>query len=170
MTEHQTSESHPTNIHFYDALGMMMWLMKHADYHSQWPLWSVDVDVMPALIHGQSKIYFDDQQNPVGFATWAWLNDHSKRQILETKEPLALSQWNDGEYPVVIDFLAPWGHAKNILGDLKHNVFSDKKVLGIRRHIDGSIRKVCYWRGRKCNEGILKDQQELNKKLLASGQ
>lgn len=37
-----TQDQKPIRLGLYESLGMMMWLMKHADYHSTWPLWSLD--------------------------------------------------------------------------------------------------------------------------------
>ena len=154
-------------INYHEALGMMMWLMKHADYHSQWPLWSVDTDIVPALIHGQSKIYFDQSQNPVGFATWAWLDDESKERMLRTGKALTIHQWNNGSNLMFGDFVAPWGHAKFILNDLRSNVFPDQCAFSLGRHPDGSIRKVYYWKGIEYKESISEVQRAMNKQLLA---
>ena len=93
MSSLNRQESTPFAIGFHEALGTMMWLMKHADYHSQWPLWSVDQDVVPALLHGQYKLYFDEYHNPVGFASWAWLDKESKQQVLANEIPLQVEQW-----------------------------------------------------------------------------
>lgn len=102
MTAEQTHL--PKNIiNYHEALGVMMWLMKHAAYHSQWPLLSVDTYILPALFHGQTKLYFDDNQNPVGFVTWAWLDDADRDQVLLDKEPLELEQWNNGEHLLFVD-------------------------------------------------------------------
>lgn len=145
-----TAQAQPaTNIISYqEALGMMMWLMKHADYHRQWPLWSVDTNIVPALLHGQIKLYFDEDQNPVGFASWAWLNDSAREQVLTDEEPLSLEQWSSGEHLLFVDFVAPWGHTKNIVIDLKTHVFPEHcHAFSLRRNRDGSIRKVDYWKG-----------------------
>lgn len=155
------------HLAYHDALGMMMWLMNHAEYHSQWPLWSVDIDIIPALLYGQCKLYFDDHQNPVGFVTWAWLDEACKKQMLDNEIPLAFEQWNCGSIAMVNDLVAPWGHAKEIIYDLKHNIFSHYKVLSIRRHADGAIRRINYWKGIHYKSAVMKEQRDFNMRLSA---
>lgn len=162
----QTLRTDSKAIGYHDALGMMMWLMKHADYHEQWPLWSVDYDIVPALLQGQSKIYFDNNQNPVGFVCWAWLDDAAKKQMLDNQGPLAVAQWNSGPHLMVSDFVAPWGHAREMLRDLKNQVFRYNLVFSIGRHRDGSIRKIYYWRGSNYKKATREEQLRLNTKLL----
>ena len=159
------SSSISPNIEYHEALGMMMWLMKHADYHGQWPLWSVDKDVVPALLHGQSKIYFDENGGPIGFVNWAWLNDDSKKKILNNESSLKLSQWNSGDFLMIADFVAPWGHAKIILNDLRRNVFPKTRAFSLGRNKDGSVRKIYFWKGFEFKEWITKEQHQLNRQL-----
>lgn len=163
----QTEQMAPHNITYHDALGMTIWLMKHADYHSQWPLWSVDTDIVPALIYGQCKLYFDKHQNPVGFATWAWLTDEAKVQVLENTSPLKPDQWNIGEHLMFSDFVAPWGHSRHILNDLREKVFPTYRAFSLGRNPDGSIRKVYYWKGTQFEERIAEEQQAMNQMLWA---
>ncbi|WP_051208267.1 toxin-activating lysine-acyltransferase [Saccharospirillum impatiens] len=163
----QTEQMAPHNITYHDALGMMMWLMKHADYHSQWPLWSVDTDIVPALIHGQSKLYFDEHRSPVGFATWAWLTDEAKVQVLEDTGPLEVNQWNQGDHLMFADFVAPWGHSLHILNDLRGHMFPEHRAFSIGRNPNGSIRKIYYWKGIRFKERIAAEQYNFNKTLWA---
>lgn len=162
--------SQPTTntISYYEALGMMMWLMKHADYHSQWPLWNVEADILPALLHGQVKLYFDDEQNPVGFVTWAWLDDASQEQALLDEEPLEFDQWNCGEQLLFVDFVAPWEHTKNIMIDLRTNVFQEDQAISLSRNPNGTIRKVYCWKGVSFQKQIMAKQRRMNTQLLNS--
>lgn len=164
----QPEQAVQASIGYHEALGMMMWLMKHADYHSQWPIWSVDKDIVPALIHGQSKIYFDSSQIPVGFATWAWLDDEAREQLINNKAPLTIKQWNSGEHLMFGDFVAPWGQAKFILNDLRTQVFPECKAFSLGRNQDGSIRKVYHWKGCRFTEKVTEDQRSINKQLWAN--
>lgn len=152
-------------LSYHEALGMMMWLMKYADYHSQWPLWSVDIDIVPALLHGQCKLYFDDQKNPIGFVTWARLDEACKKQMLINEEPLDFEQWNCGSIVMVNDLVAPWGHAKQIIYDLKYNIFPYEQVFSIRRQPNGAIRRINYWKGVHCKRSVLNKQREHNVRL-----
>lgn len=132
----------------YDSLGMMAWLMTHAEYHRQWPLWSLDQDILPPLMLGQYKLYLDEEQNPVGFVTWAWLDDSGRDTVLEGKAVPGFKAWNAGEHLMVNDFVAPWGHAKFVTNDMRTVMFPNTKGFALRRNPDGSVRKLYFCRGR----------------------
>ncbi len=153
-------------VGYHEALGLMIWLMKHAQYHSQWPVWSVDNDIVPALLHEQFRLYSDNNGKPAGFATWAWLDDSAREQLLANEEPLEVPQWNSGLHLLFADFVAPWGHTRSILTDLRTNVFPTHRAFSLRRSPDGSIRKIDYWKGVEFNEAIAEEQRTMNKKLL----
>lgn len=163
----QNHQQVQATISYHEALGMMMWLMKHADYHGQWPLWTVDNDIVPALIHGQCKLYFDDEQNPVGFVTWALLNEAAKQQVLANTEPLSIDQWHSGDQLLLNDFVAPWGHARAIMKDIGTHVFPEHQGFSLRRNADGSIRKFNYWKGARLKEPVVTQQKSVNNALLA---
>ncbi|TGG89371.1 toxin-activating lysine-acyltransferase, partial [Natronospirillum operosum] len=124
-----------------------------------WPLWSLDQDILPPLMLGQYKLYLDEQQNPVGFVTWAWLDEQGKQKMLDDEGPLKNEEWDAGTNAMVNDFVAPWGHAKQIVGDLKRNVFRDRKVFSIGRASDGRIRKIYHWRGVEYKDPVYRTQQ-----------
>ena len=121
----------------------------------------------PALLHGQSKLYFDEHQNPVGFATWAWLDEEAKEQVLANTTPLNANQWKNGDNLMFADFVAPWGHSREILNDLRDQVFPDYRAFSLGRHPDGSIRKIYYWKGAQFKEAVTNEQRVMNKKLWA---
>ena len=133
----------------YESLGMMVWMMSHAEYHSQWPLWSLENDILPPLLHGQYKLYLDEQQNPIGFVTWAWLTEKAREIVLTGEAVHDFEAWSAGSNLLLNDFIAPWGHAKLIIEQIRSFVFPDQKCFGLRRNPDGSIRKVYLGHGHK---------------------
>lgn len=151
---------------YHETLGTIMWLMSHANYHREWPLWSVDEDVVPAIILGHYKIYFSDKNTPIGFATWAWLDDCAKEQLLNNEDTLELSQWTSGTNLLFADFVAPWGHARKILSDLRTNRFPNHKAFSLRRKPNGDIKKIDYWKGINFQGTVTEDQRTLNINLL----
>ena len=115
----------------------------------------MDLEIIPALIHKQFRIYFDEQQNPAGLATWVWLNDDAKAKVLNNQGPLEFEEWQSGEHLMFNDYIAPWGHAKAILKDLRSNVFATEKAFSLGRNADGSIRKVYYWKGKAFKDKVI---------------
>ena len=143
----QTADNRPLGP--YETLGMMGWLMSHADYHSRWPLWSLKDDMLPPLLNNQYRIYLDEERTPVGFVTWAWLNQVGKQKALEQSGCLALEDWNAGEDLMINDFVAPWGHARQMAKDLTQGLFANAQGFALRRNPDGSVRKMMLGHGRE---------------------
>lgn len=132
-------------LEHYESLGIIVCLMKQSEYHSQWPLWNIDSEILPSLYCGQIKIYFQES-NPIGFVSWAWLDEQSLHQKIKDDEALSIEQWRTGNRLFFNDFVAPWGHAIQIFNDLKNNVFPEVDSAGsIRRKNDGSIRVINSW-------------------------
>lgn len=73
-----------------------------------------------AIRHKSLKIYYDSDGRVVAFVMWALLAEDVERRILDTGQIyLHESEWNEGENLWIIDFLAPFGHAKYVVRDLK---------------------------------------------------
>ena len=146
-------------LELYTAIGMAAWLCSYSEYHSDWPLWAFDENIRPPLDLGQYRFYLSDSGTPVGFASWAWLNDSAKAAVI-SEEPLEHKQWNSGENLIFWDFIAPWGHAKGMVRDLIKNVVGPREALSLGRSPDGSIRKIYRWRGggsvRRTNADLLR--------------
>lgn len=132
---------------FGTSLGMCVWLMSHSNYHKQWNMRNLDLEIMAPLAHNQIKIYLDQDQTPVGFATWAWIGDEQREKVLDDNGVLNFDEWNSGKYLLFHDYVAPWGHAKTILKDLRTNVFPNETAFSLGRNSDGTIRKVYQWKG-----------------------
>lgn len=119
--EIQQQSSSPTipELAYHEALGIMLWLCNHADYRKTWPLWAVDNDLVPLLIHRQFRLYFDEHRNPVGCATWAWLSEKMKNEMIAggTLEFEALIQRHGYEASVVMSSSA-WGPCSTAVNEL----------------------------------------------------
>ena len=143
------------NLDYESALGISLWLLSQSEYHKNWSIHDVDLEIIPALIHEQFRIYFDEQQNPVGLATWAWLSDAAKSKVLNNQGALEFEEWESGEHLMFNDYIAPWGHAKAILKDLRSNVFPNETAFSLGRNPDGSIRKVYQWKGKGVKDKVV---------------
>ncbi|WLD58111.1 toxin-activating lysine-acyltransferase [Salinispirillum sp. LH 10-3-1] len=162
----QASEKEPQSpqeeLGYHEAFGIMLWLCSQADYHKTWPLWAVDNDLVPPLIHRQFRIYFDEYRNPVGCATWAWLSEKMKNEMI-AGGTLEFDDWASGDHLMFGDYIAPWGHAKSILSDLRTNVFPKETAFSLGRNFDGSVRKVYHWKGKESGKKILVNPTAENK-------
>ena len=80
-------------------------------------------------------------------------------------EALEVGQWSDGEHLMFAEFVAPWGHSRHILNNLRGKVFPKYRAFSLGRNPDGSIRKIYYWKGTQFKERIAEEQRSINQTL-----
>ena len=56
-------------------------------------------------------------------------------------------EWQSGEHLFFNDWIAPYGNIRSAMHDIATHVFPHHTATSIRRHQDGSIRKINYWQG-----------------------
>lgn len=102
-------------------------VMGASKIHSQYPLSYLKKSILEAIRQGNIKFYFDIDGLPVGYVTWAYLDHQSQMELLKSHgisvRPI---DWNCGDLLWIVDLLAPFGHIKYILRDLRDEVFSDQ--------------------------------------------
>lgn len=134
--------------HPHSALGAMVWLMKHAEYHQNWDLRAINIDIVPPIVLGQYRIYCSAQSEPVGFVTWGYVSEEVKSALVANRRPMTWSDWNSGDLLLFNDFVAPFGHGREIVGDLRSNMFAGQSAFSLRRNAFGGVRKVNRWKGK----------------------
>jgi cytolysin-activating lysine-acyltransferase len=135
---------------FYMQVGQILELLAHSDYHRQHP--TIDyclVEIFPAINCGQVKVYVTPDGKPFGFVTWAWLTQVTEQEILTTGRALRVDEWKCGSHLFFNDWVAPFGSLRQMVHDLRANIFPDQKqASSIRRNANASIRKVNRWWGK----------------------
>jgi len=109
------------------ALGPVAWLMMASATTRHTLLSELEWRVMPALVLDQAKLYMRDD-SPVGFVSWARLSDAAAQRYRQAPHHLAASDWKSGEQIWLIDMLAPFGGAQDMLKDLREVVFKGQPV------------------------------------------
>lgn len=130
---------------FYSSLGTTVSLMMHAPYHSSWLLMDVEREVFPPLIKNQFRIYQDTENNPVGFVSWAAITEEMKNNLVHMSKLMSWEDWDNGDLLIFYDFIAPFGHTRKILKDLRSQEWPYDIAFSLRRDMDGGIAKVNYW-------------------------
>ena len=111
-------------------LGEVVWLLSYSQLHRDWPIGSIQQWIVPALLHNQFRIY-RRAGKPKGFVSWAWMSKSVEEAYVLDTSSLRPVDWKSGERFWIIDFVAPFGDAKDIARDLKHKVFPD----GVGRYL-----------------------------------
>ncbi|MBX9798745.1 MAG: toxin-activating lysine-acyltransferase [Burkholderiaceae bacterium] len=128
-----------------EQYGFACYLMSVAPSHASRPIGSIATILYPAVQLNQIKFYFDDLGTPVGYIVWAYLADDVQQRYFQTGSfDLHLSEWNEGNSLWILDFVAPKGHLRYILRDLRDRLFRE----------DHSVRYARVKRGRKVAKEI----------------
>lgn len=130
------------------VLGEAVWLYSCSDLHRKWSIGSIHKWILPALKHDQYRIYHRANK-PIGFVSWGWLSETVESDYVRQPNKLMPDDWTSGERGWILDFVAPFGDAKHIIRDLRHNVFPDKVGRMLRVKSGGDTMKIMYIHGAK---------------------
>ena len=119
-------------------------------YHRRIKLsYYLPVEILPPLKARQHRSYWDIEGNPVGLTTWAWLSDHQKQHIHKTGRGLKSDEWTGGTHPFVNDWITEPRAFRAVMAEKRDEIFPNYIISSLRRHPDGSVRRVNKWTGRK---------------------
>ena len=145
VTEMQFSPLHDENSELagavYETIGKLTSLLAHSSMHSHFTVKDIADILMPPIILNQYRIYSANNATAVGFVCWGMFSPDVERKLVHSKSVLELSDWTSGNQPFVTDFIAPFGHAKMIVRDLKTGIFADHVVKALRYESPGNPRR-----------------------------
>lgn len=101
--------------------------------------------VAPAIDHKQILFFFDRNDTPIGYVTWAHLAPDSEGRLLQDPNFLLhASEWNEGGRTWIIDFCFPLGRIAEAIKLIKTHFHSMgiNRVFWGRRNRDHSIKRV----------------------------
>ncbi len=108
-------------------LGTVSWLMLASQSTRHALLSDLEWRVMPPLMLNQAKVYLRDE-TPVAFVSWARLSPEVARRFRCLPHRLTPADWHSGEEFWVVDLLAPFGGAREVMKDLRENVLPGQVV------------------------------------------
>lgn len=140
------SGPNPQRLVQSQAIGEMVHLMARSPLYGRYPLVAVRLYIEPAILVEQYRIYYDGSGRPVGYVTWAHLaEDVHRRLSVDNQYILKLSEWTEGPYFWIRDFLTLPGYARNVakraLGELR----PDAPIYFHRRRT-GAFARLCAQR------------------------
>lgn len=152
-------------LDYYASVGFALELLALSPYHKS--LKTGDyfrTEILPALWANQARFYLTEEGMPTAMVTWAWLDAEVEKGILATGRALYQDEWQSGKRLFINDLIAPYDNSKEVIDDLKSNVFADHIATSIRRNTDGSIRHVNRWVGANVRH---EEQEKANKGAIA---
>ena len=146
---HSPSEAAAETAQMY---GYACLLMSVAAGHRERTVTNLRSLLEPAIAHGQLKLYFNDNGNPVAYVAWALLDGQVEDRVLsEGRLDLHHSEWNEGQSLWIVDFVAPFGHLRHVLADLRDNVFRERAQLRYCRRRNGAVVHRCISRSMRAS-------------------
>ncbi|MDO9089252.1 MAG: toxin-activating lysine-acyltransferase [Burkholderiaceae bacterium] len=109
------------------TLGPIVWLMMQQSATRHTLLSELEWRVLPALMHKQAKLYMRDE-SPLAYVSWARLSDEAATRYRQSPHHLTAPDWNSGDQIWLIDLLTPFGGAKELLEELRREVFPGQPV------------------------------------------
>lgn len=126
-------------------IGSITHLMINSPLHRQYQISDIAERFIPALIHNQFR-YYEIDRNPIGFVNWAWLSDEIEQKFTSGEYILNLDEWKSGKNLWFPEFIAPFGHARAIVKDLRSNVLPKGTVAkSFKIAADGSLKSISRW-------------------------
>lgn len=131
----------------YNLIGQITSLMLSSDVHRQYLIDDIGAMFLPAIHLNQFRLYKNKDGDPIGLVTWAFLSDDLDKKYQKGGIKLGLEDWKSGNTIWIIDFIAPYGHVKQIVKDLRCNIFPDKQGKALRVTKDGKIKGIWKLKG-----------------------
>lgn len=132
-------------------LGEIVWLWSHSKLHREWSISSIHQWILPALLHNQFRIYRRDGK-PRGFVSWAKMSTEVEEAYVLNTATLKPNDWVSGDKGWIIDYVAPFGDAKDIAHDLKYHVFANDMGRFLRTKPGSDTMNIRYLHGAKVAE------------------
>lgn len=126
-------------------LGSITWLMMQSPLHKSYTLRELESRILPSLMHDQFRYYQMDGQ-PVGFLNWAWLSADIEAQYQTGEYQLLFPEWKGGDRLWYPEFIAPFGHARHIVKDIRKNIFTKgTPAKALRVDSEGNLRSIAKY-------------------------
>ena len=126
-------------------LGPVVWLYMHASSHKHLFLTDVEWMIIPPMTLNQYKLYMKEEA-PLAYASWAFVDEETEKRLLSGRVRLAPKDWKSGERLWLIDLVAPFGGGKDVLKDIRDNVFPSRPIKQLVPDADGKGVRPIEWK------------------------
>ena len=126
-------------------MGAILHLAVNSPLHRRYSLQDLGERILASLRTHQFRFYTLDG-NPVGFVNWAWLDEATAERLADGSYNLNPQEWNCGPSAWIPELLAPFGHARPIVRDLRTHVFRrGTRVHAVRVRADGRSTNLAHF-------------------------
>jgi len=110
-----------------EVLGEIVWLMSQSHLHKQLFVSDLEWLVMTPMMLQQFRLFYD-QQKPVGVLFWASVNEEVEGRLAAGTTRMRPQDWKSGDRLWVVEAIAPFGGAEEMVKDLKAKVFPGREI------------------------------------------
>ena len=115
--------------------------MSQSPSHKQFFISDLEWFVMTPVMLQQFRTYYATDK-PVGVVLWANVSDEVAERLAEGTTKLRPQDWKSGDKLWIVEVIAPFGGAEEMVKDLKEKVFPSRQVSFLAATKDGKQVRV----------------------------
>ncbi|MGR1225259.1 RTX toxin-activating lysine-acyltransferase RtxC [Aeromonas veronii] len=119
-------------------LGGIMLLSQRSSLHRSYFVSQWQQRILPALEFNQFCYYEDSHGRLVAFCNWAFVSLSIRDALLSGERELLPEDWQSGDHIFIPEMIAPYGHARAVVSDLRRRVFlpwKGQRVCTVRAYV-----------------------------------
>lgn len=120
----------PQKLHI--LLGEITALLLASKVHRLYHVRDIADVIFPAINLGQYKIFRNASKQPIALVTWGKLSAAAEKKYLSGNPMLSEQELASGDRLYFMDFIAPYGHMKQVAQHMKKHVFPNDCGRSIR--------------------------------------
>ena len=126
-----------------EALGKIVWLMGHSRQHHVYRVQDCFRVMIPAIASQNFRIW-EGKKHPLGFMTWAWLNEENHQKYLKGQKIIESHDFKGGDNLWLIDIVCPFGDVSSLMSEGRKHLTDlyGKHIVNFKRTKNGLIKKV----------------------------
>jgi cytolysin-activating lysine-acyltransferase len=113
-----------------EVLGEIVWLMSQSALHKQLFISDTEWLVMTPMLLQQFRLFYD-KQKPVGVIFWASVSEEVEARLAAGTTRMRPQDWKSGDRLWVVEAIAPFGGAEQMVQDLKAKVFPGREIKAL---------------------------------------
>jgi len=122
---HAPPEGHAKKLS--EVLGEIVWLLSQSPLHKQFFISDLEWFVMTPALLQQFRIFYATDR-PIGVVLWASVSDEVAERLAQGTTKLRPQDWKSGDKLWVVEVIAPFGGAEEMVKDLKEKVFPERPI------------------------------------------
>jgi cytolysin-activating lysine-acyltransferase len=124
-----------------EVLGEITWLMSQSSRHKQFFISDLEWLVMTPVLLKQFRLFYD-KDKPIGVVFWATVNEEVEERLKKGTNRLRPQDWKSGDLLWVVEVIAPFGGAEDMVRDLQTNVFVGRSIKFVASTASGRTIKT----------------------------